>query len=320
MKEYNILVTGVGAIIGYGIISALRKSKFNINVIGIDIYDDAIGKRWCDDFIQGVPAASPQFKDFLLKVIEKKSIDLVMPGIEPDIHSIIKHDIPLNCKAKFVLNNIDLITLCSDKWRFHEQQRNAGIKSIKTLKTADFIEAANYLSVPFLQKPRSSSASKGIVQINDEDDFNYWRKKTTTQNIYQEIVGYERSEYTVGLFGYGDGTMLDQTITFQRTLNREGSTSKAHVVDLDTLNNEVRHFVSYFKPLGPTNMQFREHNSDFFLLEINPRFSSSLSLRAAFGFNEPEMCIEFFLLNKTPCKKNIKQGSASRYLADIIWK
>ena len=51
MPDYNILVTGVGAIIGYGIINSLNKSKYELNVIGADIYPDAVGRAWCDGFI-----------------------------------------------------------------------------------------------------------------------------------------------------------------------------------------------------------------------------------------------------------------------------
>ena len=35
MRKYNVLVTGVGAIIGYGIIKNLRKSKFDLSLIHI---------------------------------------------------------------------------------------------------------------------------------------------------------------------------------------------------------------------------------------------------------------------------------------------
>lgn len=44
-RKYNILVTGIGAIIGYGIIKSLRNSKYDCNIIGIDIFNDAIGQK-----------------------------------------------------------------------------------------------------------------------------------------------------------------------------------------------------------------------------------------------------------------------------------
>ena len=56
------------------------------------------------------------------------------------------------------------------------------------------------------------------------------------------------------------------------------------------------------------------------MLEINPRISSSTSLRKAFGYNEAEMCIDYFLNNsKTVIEKtNIKKGAAQRYIEYYI--
>lgn len=46
----TILVTGVGAIIGYGIIRSLHVSQYPVKIVGMDIYSDAIGQKWCDVF------------------------------------------------------------------------------------------------------------------------------------------------------------------------------------------------------------------------------------------------------------------------------
>ena len=55
------------------------------------------------------------------------------------------------------------------------------------------------------------------------------------------------------------------------------------------------------------------------LLEINPRISSSTSIRAAFGYNECKMAIEYYLENKKPEQPFIKQGRAVRYIEDYIF-
>ena len=41
-SKVNVLVTGIGAIIGYGIIKSLRVSGLNVNIVGMDIYRDAV--------------------------------------------------------------------------------------------------------------------------------------------------------------------------------------------------------------------------------------------------------------------------------------
>ena len=60
---YTILVTGVGAVIGYGIVRSLRASKFPVRIVGMDIYADAVGQRWCDVFEQAVRADDPRYPE-----------------------------------------------------------------------------------------------------------------------------------------------------------------------------------------------------------------------------------------------------------------
>ena len=45
---HTVLVTGVGAIIGYGAVRSLRKSRTDVRIVGMDIYPDAVGQVWCD--------------------------------------------------------------------------------------------------------------------------------------------------------------------------------------------------------------------------------------------------------------------------------
>ena len=74
------------------------------------------------------------------------------------------------------------------------------------------------------------------------------------------------------------------------------------------------------KPEGPTNYQFIEDavSETPLLLEVNPRISSSYLIRTAFGINEPEMCIEYYLENKVPHERIVKKGKAYRFINEII--
>jgi carbamoyl-phosphate synthase large subunit len=73
-----------------------------------------------------------------------------------------------------------------------------------------------------------------------------------------------------------------------------------------------------FKPVGPTNFQFRVEDEGLRLLEINPRISSATSIRSAFGYNESLMAVEYFLENKAPAQPFIRKGTATRYTEDLI--
>ena len=115
--------------------------------------------------------------------------------------------------------------------------------------------------------------------------------------MVQPIVGNDDEEYTTSAFCDGIGGFFAY-MTLKRKLSKDGFTEKAEVADLDNINDVLVDLCKLFKPLGPTNFQFRKHNGVLKLLEINPRISSSTSIRAKFGYNESLMSIEYFLEEK----------------------
>lgn len=318
MKKYTALVTGVGAVIGYGIVRSLKRCRYDVAVVGTDVYHDAVGQHWCDAFIQAVWAADDGYCDFLSTVMNQYDVDLVFFGLEPEIYKVC--DSKDNFKgdlSKLVLNRKELIDLSRDKWRMFEYLTAHDFPAIKSMIPEDYALTVQQLGLPCLVKPRYSSASRGIMRIDSLEDFCFWKNKMGDDFMVQQIVGDDEHEYTVGLFGLGDGS-LTQSITFRRKLSREGATAKAQTVSITDLDEEVTKLASLFKPLGPTNFQFRLHKGHFLLLEVNPRISSSTSLRTAFGFNEAEMCIDFFAEKRRPDSAVIKQGTAIRYIEDVV--
>lgn len=315
---YNVLVTGVGAIIGYGIVRSLQAMERPVRIIGMDIYADAVGQHWCNHFERAVLAAAPEYPDFIRSLIHKHSVDLVIPGIEQDVTQMVRDLSAWNdLDVKFVLNNPSLVAVCADKWHTACSLAGAGFPMIKTRIEGNFDELAQEFGIPFLLKPRRSYASKGIQRIHTESELDYWRNKLGDNFMVQEIVGDDESEYTVAAFGYGDGA-CGQKLILQRKLSGEGATAKARVVSIPELDTLVDDLAMHFKPVGPTNFQFRFHAGRFLLLEINPRLSSSTSLRAAFGYNEAEMCVEYYLAGTRPAERTIRPGRAVRYIADLV--
>lgn len=315
---YTVLVTGVGAIIGYGIIRSLRALPYPVKIVGMDIYPDAVGQRECDTFVQALPAAAPEYVEFLRDLLLRNKVDLVIPGIEQDMMRLVLDlDLFADLKTHFALNARSLVEIAADKWLMHTRLTKEGFPSIPTFIDGEFDVLADRLGLPFLLKPRRSYASKGIMQIETEADFLYWQKKLGDNFMVQRIVGTEDQEYTAGAFGYGDGSCSSKII-FQRRLSGEGATAKAKVVENPDISSMIDALCRIFLPVGPTNFQFRLHEGKPLLLEINPRVSSSTSLRTAFGFNEAEMCIKFFLEGKRLGPVKLSAGHALRYIEDII--
>ncbi len=314
----NVLVTGVGAIIGYGAIRALRQGRYPLNIVGTDIFGHAVGQHWCDAFERSLPVADPRYEEFLRELVMRHDIDLVLPAIEQDVSFLSQRRAAFaGTKARVALNDASLIALSDDKWLTHEALVRLGLPAIATVLDGTFEEIAARLGSPFLLKPRRSYASKGIVTVATPNDFAYWREKMGQNFMAQQIVGDADSEFTASLFGYGDGTG-SRKMVFQRWLAQDGSTVRARVVSEPDLEAEMDRLTVAFHPLGPTNFQFRRHDERFYLLEINARLSSSTSLRRAFGMNEAEMCVAHYLDGERPDFAHASAGTAIRYIEDIV--
>jgi len=216
-----------------------------------------------------------------------------------------------------LLNNSKLIELCRDKWTFYEELIIDNAKyAIPTALDGDF----KTFPLPFLLKPRHGSASKGIIKIDNEYDFEMHKHKIGTELMMQPIIGSAEDEYTVSAF-FDKASKLIDYLSLKRRLSNDGFTQEAQVVDLDC-NDIICDMAEVFKPIGPTNFQFRTDGEVLKLLEINPRISSATSIRASLGYNESVMSINYFLNNQIPTKMDkskIINKRAIRYLEDYIF-
>ena len=316
----NILVSGASGIVGYGILRSLRKSGLDVRLTGTTIYTDSVAQGFCDVFEQALPTSDSGYIDWLIRVIEKHHIDLIIPGIEADVFNWVEH-VPEIEKSgtKILINNPGLIFLCKDKWVFYQSLiNNNSPYIIKSSLLPDFEFLAEEFGLPFILKPRRGFGSKGIVRIDSAEGFKKHQSEMGPLLLAQPIVGNDEEEYTTSAFCDGKGGFF-AFMTLKRKLSKDGFTEKAEVVSLPEIREALSSLCKIVQPLGPTNFQFRMHHGVLKLLEINPRISSSTSIRTAFGYNECQMAVEYFLENKTIGQPEIKNGRAIRYMDDLIF-
>jgi carbamoyl-phosphate synthase large subunit len=266
------------------------------------------------------PEDSPEYLAFWQAIICRHGIQLVMPGLEVDMLFLDKNRGWVeSLGARLALNSPELIQQTANKWDFGNTLAKIGYPVIPSMRPATWGEAIDKLGAPpLLLKPLHGNGSRGIVKLQDEQDFEYWRNKASGDWMLQRIVGNTDEEYTVGVFGLGGGEFISPLI-FRRRLSASGNTQEAEVVSNHLImERAVERLCKNFCPVGPTNMQFRMEGDTPYLLEINPRFSSSNSLRTAFGYNEATMAIDFYLLKKTPEMPSIRKGIAWRYSEDFV--
>ncbi len=316
----TVLVTGVGAVTGYGVVRSLRAAIPGVQILGADIHIDAVGAHWCDAFVPAPLSLAEDYPDWLITTCALRGVDLVLPTLDADLdrfaHGTLAEDLP----CAVALNSPDAIRVSRDKRELGLAMQgdpacipwvdltDAGSRNYEALAAA--------LGVPFLLKPRHGYGSRGQVRVDTPADL------TTVEDlaacVAQQIVGSDEEEYTIAVFGDGRGA-APARIAMRRRLADEGTTRRVEVVapppDLDAVIDRT---AAAFSFRGPTNLQLRRVGQVWYLLEINSRVSSSTSLRARFGFNEAAMTVDFFLHGRVPDQPRPCHGVAARYLEDVV--
>lgn len=316
----TVMVTATGAVIGYGILRSLRRMDRPLRLVAADIYPHAAGQLWADEFHQAPLTRSEGYAEWLRERLVASRVDLLIPGFEQDIQRYAEDPglfDGLSCRV--VLNRRPLIALCADKWLMHEQLAAlASPVRIPSRIAGDFDELAAAFGVPFLLKPRRGSASKGLVRVDDRAVFETHRAGLGPLYLAQPYVGSADAEYTVGVFGDGRGG-IRAAITLQRWLAPDGSTARAIVRREPELDTLVADLCAAFAPIGPTNLQFRRTEQGWKLLEINPRISSSTSIRTGFGYNEAALCVQHYVDGAEVVQPPLRSGCAIRYIEDAFF-
>lgn len=313
----NVLVSGASGIVGYGILRSLSEKKNNYRLIGTSIYEDSAAQLFCDEFEKAPFTTDPNYFEWLIKTIKKHSINMIIPGIECDMLAWNQNRAILEESGVFILlNNFDLIELCKDKWIFYNKLNEIYPEiAIPTCLSIDDI----FFDTPIILKPRVGFGSKGIIRVSNSNEIEKYRNKLGEELMIQPIIGLDDQEYTISAFFDRRSTLIDY-LPLKRKLSQSGYTEIAEVVDI-SFEVILTKLALHFKPIGPTNFQFRYDGNVFKLLEINPRISSSTSIRAKLGYNETLMSVEYFLNNKTPKKldrNQIVNKRAIRYTEEII--
>lgn len=316
-----ILVTAVGGLIGQGILRSLRQNQSTHRLVGLDRSHNAYGASLCDISLRKPCAETDAaYLPWLREVIEREQIRLVLPGIEEDVFFFHDHRAAMSgWPAQIALNSPAVIEAGRDKWRLHTELLRHELPAIPTTRPTDWSGLCEILGEPpFIAKARRGSGSRGLRILGGEPEWHRDRHLLGEGFIIQKLVGSDDEEYTVGLFGYGDGQSSDLFVLRRRLWS--GGTWQAETVAPDeALARFCAALTRVFKPIGPTNYQFRRAGDNWHLLEINPRISAATAIRAGFGFNDAMLCVEHYLCGQPrPQPRNVRQGKCQRYVTEFI--
>lgn len=283
MNKLNILVTAVGGDIGANILNILLEQKnIKLFIVGTDINENIFAIDKVNKFYQVHKANHLDYKKQIVKIVKENSIDAIIPVSEQEIIWFNNNRNIFNAlNIKLLINNSNIVDSFLNKLETSRALEDISIKTPKTFLFSNFI---NQIEFPLILKSKYSVLTKDIYIIKNESQLELLKKSIEKPDDYiiQQYVGSIDDEYTTTV--YRSNNRLE-VINFKRKLTG-GMTSFATIANEKVLYDYAKNIAESFNLNGCINIQSRKSAKEFYIFEINPRFSSTVFIRNHFGFQD----------------------------------
>jgi carbamoyl-phosphate synthase large subunit len=289
----KVLVTGAGALLGQGVIRALKRSTLEPHIVALDPSPLSAGLYWADSAHIIEMATSPHYLESLHDILRKEQPDIVLVGtdVELPILAEARGALERDFGTKVVVSSPEVIDIANDKWLTSRFLKEQGLDYVPSALPGDEEDLIAQVGFPLIVKPRIGARSVGLHLVRDRKELAR-ALETPDPPVIQKHVGTADTEYTAGSLTFHGKCRA--SIVMRRDL-RDGNTYRAYTDAYTDLNEKIRQVAERLDAFGPANFQFRLENGRPLIFEINARFSGTTPLRAHAGFNEVEMTIRHLL-------------------------
>lgn len=310
MNKLSVLVSGIGGDIGQSVARALSG---DFRIFGCDMEDGAASRLFAEKFFC-VPSATEKaaYLEVIGNIIRQEKIDIFIPITEPEIMVLnFERKWLSEVNAKVLLNNKEVVDIFLDKLKTAIFFQTNGFKAPRTVPLSHMIRSE--WTFPVIVKSRGGCGSKSVHKVVDDLDLEYLVRRDNGNLILQEYIDEAEGEFTTGIFSDG---LKTESITFRRRLGFGGLSREVILVKDVHMEELARHIARHIGLVGSINIQSRKSCGEHVPFEINPRFSSTVFLRQAFGFEDIRWWIACSQGASFLYKPRYSQGAAVRVLVE----
>lgn len=310
----NILITAIGSFSAEAVIESLK--KLNNRVIGCDIYP----KEWhyivkkLDNFYR-VPLAinEEEYISRIIEICKLEKIELIFPLIDIEIDIFNKNRKKIEkIETKVCIQSEKALEIARDKFKLFKKFLNSDVQVIPTYL---YQEIEKLKKFPYIAKPKNGRSSEGLFKIEQEKDFqlienpdNYIIQDYYKGNII--VVDYIRNSKTKQDFSIIRKELI-------RTKNGAGIT--VEIFENEKISKLSSYIGNELNIIGCICMEFIERNNEYYIMDINPRFSAGIAFTQKSGYDIVKNHLNCFLNKKIDEPIQIKNNiMTKRYIEEII--
>lgn len=314
----TVAVTGAGAVLGQGIIKALRSASLPCRILALDPNPLSPGLYWADRAIIIPMASDPGYLSAIEDVLEREKPDALIVGTDVELHIFAERRGEWEARfgIRILVSDPMVVEIADDKYATAKFLEQHGLSHPKSVCAEDREGLAGLIAdvgFPLIVKPRRGARAVGVSRV---DDLVGLEAAIAERHdlVVQQFAGAEDQEFTAGVLFF-DGA-VKASIILRRDL-RDGNTYRAYAGDYSAYEPYVHAIAEALKPHGPANFQFRVDSAGVpRLFEINARFSGTTPMRTLFGFNEVELCLRKLLLGEDFGMPRTRGGTVVRFLQE----
>lgn len=307
----NILLTAIGSMSALCAINKLHKAGHK--VIGCDIYP----KEWhyeaslCDVFKQAPYANTDEYIPFLIQLAKENDVKYIFPLTDLEIDVINAKRGLFESEGIIVcISSVETLKIARNKFALFEVFKDdAKVPSVPTFTAVDDLSKITF---PCVAKPRNGRSSEGLCYLKNENQLKELKHISTY--IFQEkldgkicTVDYVRNPVTGDSFCVPREELL-------RTKNGAGTTVR--IFHNERLEALVKYIGEYLKISGVVNMEFINHGNDFYLIDINPRFSAGVAFSCKTGYDFINAHLSCFMGKDIPSPIEFEEGIEIKYFIE----
>ncbi|MBN9379451.1 MAG: ATP-grasp domain-containing protein [Chitinophagaceae bacterium] len=307
MEKKNVLVTGIGGNVGQGIVRNIRKTGFEIRVVGTNINNFSAGNHLCDGFYKVPYAYESSFIAEIKEIVATERIDLIIPSTDYEVYYLSAHQKELGCEV--AASEPAVAGAYLDKYLTADLHGQFGVPFAATFLPS----AYDHRFKEFIVKPRKGRGSRGLFfnppNISKFSDEEY---------IVQELC---KGQEVTTAFYVDAGNHLHGHITMSRSLENGTTTYCAVTRTYDYQFQELLTNLAAHIPIkGAANIQsIITDKGEIIPFEVNCRISGTNSIRSNFGFEDVRYTLEELLYGRKPTPVRVTDGVAVRILMDVIY-
>lgn len=301
----SILVTGIGGVVGQGILRNLHAMQLGVPLIGTNSEPLSAGNHLCDR-VHTVPlAGQPGHLAAMQALVQQYAVGLVIPGTDYEAHALAMNRHQLG--TELAASPSEVTAICLDKYLNFQVFEAAGIPFAPSCLPSQY--AGQYAET--VVKPREGRGSRN-VHFSPESPGAF-----ADDYVVQQLL--EGPELTTAFYVRQDGA-LHGAITLRRELVH-GNTMQCEVTRAydPEIGRLIECMIARIPFRGSCNVQSRATAQGIVPFEINCRISGTNSIRAQFGFADVAYTVQELFLGVPPDAPQIRQGCALRMMVDVIY-